>query len=269
MYYSFTTSTKKELQCELICDVDCILHLHSHFEMVFALDGCVEVSVDDNCYSLQKNEMALITPYSSHSFKTVSSSRIIVIEFPTSYIREYKKLFLGKEFKKTVMPTPETVRDCIKELISEDGDDDFMKISLIYRTFSEYMRKNEMVYRTGISSDVFRRAVEYIHEHYDENPDEATVSKALGVSRVTLSRAINKKQNFTFADIVNTAKIEEAKKLMEETSLSVADVAFRAGFGSIRNFNRLCKKYFNCTPIDLRKKESNVEFLSKKDSIQF
>ena len=57
--------------------------------------------------------------------------------------------------------------------------------------------------------------------------------------------------------------------LMEETSLSVADVAFRAGFGSIRNFNRLCKKYFNCTPIDLRKKESNVEFLSKKDSIQF
>ena len=96
MYYSFTTSTKKELQCELICDVDCILHLHSHFEMVFALDGCVEVSVDDNCYSLQKNEMALITPYSSHSFKTVSSSRIIVIEFPTSYIREYKKLFLGK-----------------------------------------------------------------------------------------------------------------------------------------------------------------------------
>ena len=138
------------------------------------------------------------------------------------------------------MPTPETVRDCIKELISEDGGDDFMKISLIYRTFSEYMRKNEMVDRTGISSDVFRRAVEYIHEHYDENPDEATVSKALGVSRVTLSRAINKKQNFTFADIVNTAKIEEAKKLMEETSLSVADVAFRAGFGSIRNFNRLC-----------------------------
>ena len=269
MYYAFSTSTKKELQCELISDVSCISHLHSHFEIVFALDGCVEISIDDNAFSLQKDEMVLVTPYSSHSFKTTTSSKILVVEFPTSYIREYKKLFFGKEFKKAVMPIPETIRAYIKELIEEDGGDVFMKISLIYRAFSEYMRRNEMVDSNSISSDIFRRAVEYIHEHYDENPDEETVAKALGISRVHLSRVVNKKKNFSFTDIVNAAKIEEAKRLMESTSLSVADVAFRVGFGSIRNFNRLCKKYFNCTPIDLRKRESNVEFMSKKDSMQF
>ena len=221
----------------------------AHFEMVFALDGCVEVSVDDNCYSLQKNEMALITPYSSHSFKTVSSSRIIVIEFPTSYIREYKKLFLGKEFKKTVMPTPETVRDCIKELISEDGGDDFMKISLIYRTFSEYMRKNEMVDRTGISSDVFRRAVEYIHEHFcDRDLTVELLAKMCSMSDTYFRKLFKQRFKVTPLKYINDLKVKYATELLRSGYYTVTEAAEKCGFDNVYYFSLFIKKETGLSP---------------------
>ena len=82
-----------------------------------------------------------------------------------------------------------------------------------------------------------------------------------------LSRILSKQQNFGFIEIVNSARIKEAKKLMEETNMSVTDVAFTVGFGSIRNFNRICKKYFNCTPKELRNSEK-VKFMTKKEATQ-
>ena len=44
-----------------------------------------------------------------------------------------------------------------------------------------------------------------------------------------------------------------AKKLLQETQLPVGDVAFAAGFNSVRRFNDAIKQQLSLTPRELRK----------------
>ena len=65
----------------------------------------------------------------------------------------------------------------------------------------------------------------------------------------------------SFTDIVNCLRLKEAKRLLEQTDMPISELAYEAGFGSIRNFNRLFEKYFKCMPKDIRNDSVKVNFL--------
>ncbi len=265
MYYAFSTFTENEFQCEYMTDVFCITHVHGYFELIFVVGGEISIQTENQDLSVSAGNMAIMLPYEVHGFKTLESSKMLVMEFPIEYISEYKKLFEGKTFKSPVVDMSSSLQALVFELIHEQNKDVFDKKAIIYRAISEFMKKTELTSQGTIPSDIFRKAVIYISENFSEDLSQQKVASEIGVSTVHLSRILSRQQNFGFIEIVNSARIKEAKKLMEETNMSVADVAFSVGFGSIRNFNRICKKYFNCTPTDLRKSEK-VEFMTKKEA---
>jgi AraC-like DNA-binding protein len=41
---------------------------------------------------------------------------------------------------------------------------------------------------------------------------------------------------------------------MEQKDISISDVAYESGFGSIRNFNRIFKTHFGITPREYQKR---------------
>ncbi len=53
--------------------------------------------------------------------------------------------------------------------------------------------------------------------------------------------------------IANTRRVHLARTLVEETDLPIADIAFRAGFKSIRQFNQSMNVAFDSPPKDLRR----------------
>jgi AraC family transcriptional regulator of adaptative response / DNA-3-methyladenine glycosylase II len=56
-----------------------------------------------------------------------------------------------------------------------------------------------------------------------------------------------------------------AKKLLDETTLPFSQIAFAAGFGSLRRFNAQIQKTYSRTPTDLRRKQSGTS-LSRQSS---
>lgn len=267
MYYAFFTSTGREFQCEYIEDVFCISHVHGYFEIIFVLEGEINIMTDKNELTADSGKMAMIMPYEVHGFKTPKHSRILVMEFPTEYIIEYKKMFEGRSFRNSIIDMSESLVSFIDEMISEKITDEFSKKAVIYHAVSEYMKKTELVEINASAMDIFKRAVIYISENFTENISQDSVAEALGISSVHLSRILSKQQNISFSEIINSARAQEAKRLMEETDKYVSQVAFDAGFGSIRNFNRICRRYFNCTPTELRNKDK-IRFIEKKEAKQ-
>src|SRR3984885_11616598 len=59
--------------------------------------------------------------------------------------------------------------------------------------------------------------------------------------------------------VAQTRRVHFAKKLIDETSLPMAQVAMAAGFGSIRRFNAIFQKFYQRAPGDLRRASSNGE----------
>ena len=85
---------------------------------------------------------------------------------------------------------------------------------------------------------------------------EGDLAGELGVSGRHLRRMFNDHLGITPNRLAQANRLRRAARLLSETEMAVADVAYRAGFGSIRQFNRACSA-LGTSPIGLRGLEDN------------
>jgi methylphosphotriester-DNA--protein-cysteine methyltransferase len=91
----------------------------------------------------------------------------------------------------------------------------------------------------------------------DSNVDK--LAESLGVTGRHLRRLFLKHVGIGPVSIEQTRRVHLAKKLIHETSLSMADIAFASGFGSVRRFNETFLDLYGRPPSTLRRaKNSSV-----------
>ena len=102
----------------------------------------------------------------------------------------------------------------------------------------------------GTSSTV-SRALRLISEDGLENGVEALADR-LGVGSRHLRRLFLKHLGATPIAVAHTRRLHFAKKLIDETTLPMYEVALASGFGSIRRFNAGILKVYHRTPTQIR-----------------
>jgi AraC family transcriptional regulator of adaptative response / DNA-3-methyladenine glycosylase II len=88
----------------------------------------------------------------------------------------------------------------------------------------------------------------------DETPSLDNLASRLGVTDRHLRRLFEEHLGAPPIAILQTRRLHLARTLLRETSLPIADVAFGAGFESVRRFNDAVRKAYGCTPSELRGK---------------
>jgi len=81
---------------------------------------------------------------------------------------------------------------------------------------------------------------------------EASLAARLGVSGRHLRRLFMTHLGVTPDFLARSCRAHFARRLLDDTDISVTDVAFAAGYGSARQFNREFKRIFRDTPSRLR-----------------
>jgi AraC family transcriptional regulator, regulatory protein of adaptative response / DNA-3-methyladenine glycosylase II len=81
---------------------------------------------------------------------------------------------------------------------------------------------------------------------------EADLGARLGVSARHLRRLFTVHLGVTPDGLARSARVHFARRLLDDTDLSVTEIAFAAGFGSLRQFNRACLEVFREPPRRLR-----------------
>ena len=80
------------------------------------------------------------------------------------------------------------------------------------------------------------------------------VSQSLNVHPAYLSREFSKYfDNLSFGDYIRKLRIEKAKELLSDPSLSSGEIAYLTGFSDQSHFNRIFKKHTGNTPSEYRK----------------
>ncbi len=90
--------------------------------------------------------------------------------------------------------------------------------------------------------------------------NEASVDELaaeLGVSARHLRRTLETKLGVSPIDLAQSRRLALAKQLLQDTSLSLTQIAFAAGFGSVRRFNAVFLSVMGSAPSVLRRKRSN------------
>lgn len=78
----------------------------------------------------------------------------------------------------------------------------------------------------------------------------------LGIGARHLSRLLQEHIGASPKQIAQTLRTQKAKRLLDDTDLSMAAIAVEAGFGSTRRFNAAFNKLYGRPPSSFRKKKS-------------
>lgn len=108
----------------------------------------------------------------------------------------------------------------------------------------------------GTSTTVLR-AVRLIHEGALNHCSVADFSAQLGIGERYLRKLFQQQLGVSPQAVALNQRLLFAKKLLAETDLPITEVAFAAGFGSVRRFNSSLLAQFKLTPSQLRNRRKD------------
>ena len=97
-------------------------------------------------------------------------------------------------------------------------------------------------------SDVLHRSMEYIAQNYRSRISLDDVSAFVGYSPKYFSRYFKDQTGITFVNYLNRLRIQAAKEMLCEETITIKDIASQVGFESVNTFFRVFKQFEGVTP---------------------
>lgn len=89
---------------------------------------------------------------------------------------------------------------------------------------------------------IVHNAQAYIRAHYAEKLTLSDVAEQVYVSQWHLSKLISRYTQQSFFDLLNGARIDKAKELLEDPALRVWEISEMVGFAEVTHFSRIFKR---------------------------
>lgn len=108
-------------------------------------------------------------------------------------------------------------------------------------------------------------AIVYIQQHYTEQVTLDDIANSIHISKSECCRCFKRAVNITpFEYLMRYRILQAANKILQNDreTTSISELASSVGFNNTSYFNKLFKKYFNCTPTEYRK-QSKTEHRDK------
>ena len=119
-------------------------------------------------------------------------------------------------------------------------------LNFLERNLCQLFENHHKDYKNHIVTNVKK----YISSHVSERLSLNEVAAVFGISPNYLSQLFGKYNDLGFSEYINTCKINEAKRLLDEDSLKVYEVAEMLGFESSFYFSKVFKKLEGISPSD-------------------
>lgn len=99
------------------------------------------------------------------------------------------------------------------------------------------------------------RAMRLIEEGFLDTKSVDELAASLGIGSRHLSRLFAKHAGASPSQVAATARVQRAKRMIDAGELALSEIAFAAGFQSVRRFNDVFKVLYGRPPSSLRRKQ--------------
>lgn len=103
-------------------------------------------------------------------------------------------------------------------------------------------------YARHLTTHRFAAVVQYIKEHLTDSLSVEKLSALACMSKATFFRVFKREFGLTPVEYIVRERLAEAKRLLRQPLITVADVCMRAGFNNLSYFQALFKKHEGMTP---------------------
>lgn len=125
---------------------------------------------------------------------------------------------------------------------------------LLYQLFfllfnQNYVQKIEEKSAKSIQKQTsIRNVLNYIIENFNKEITTEKLAKIAGYSEYHFIRFFKEQTGRTCKDYVNTIRLEKAATLLEDSSLSITDIAFEVGYNDLSYFIKVFRNKYNIPP---------------------
>jgi AraC family transcriptional regulator len=112
---------------------------------------------------------------------------------------------------------------------------------------------NTHVYSGGLTPRQLQRAIEYINSHLDQSISLVEIANAVEISSSHFARAFKRSTGIPPHKYLTQQRVEQAKTLLANSKLSLAEIAFHLGFSSQGHFTTVFRQWTEMTPNFYRK----------------
>lgn len=261
-------------------------HSHSYYELRYNKKGEHTIELNDRRIYIPEDSLVFIPPLTIHSVhEEVYPATLLQIQFiprmlGVSHLAKMVPVVFpsGDLAKNGYLPVPKgsLLQEILDSMISylpsveptkehPDCDitsEDFTpRIRLqqctdIFRLITLLVQENQVEFdyvdrRTTMYGE-FQRLLEYILDNPEKEMSAREAADFMHMSYYDFSRNFTRKCGTSYIHMVNQIKIQRAKDLLNNTDLSVTDIASTLEYSSVSYFNQVFRKYAGSAPLAYR-----------------
>lgn len=254
-------------------------HYHNFFEMIYVLDGECNNVVSNYPLHMTAGDLCIIPPNIKHTISVFDEKSIVInILIKNSTFEDIffnllrsnnilSSFFLNNIYSKKI-------NDYIIFHTNKDKD----LSSLIMDLFLEYENKSRY-YREVLNSQLisffarmlrryenncelppsFKKGdmkslelIRYMHDNY-QNITLNSVAEEFHYTPQHTSRLIKSTTGYTYTQLLKEIRLERAKSLLRDTSITIQDICTNVGYLNPEHFIRTFKRDYGMTPSEYRR----------------
>ena len=242
-----------------------MLHWHDECELIYVEQGKMDVLASGKEYHICAGNAMFFDSGTLHQMvSTDANTLLLVLIFDRSIINDFAlDITLSSPFIESGEKVSEAYSLLLSELKNKQSMYTFMTSSTITALMIELFRNLPTAVKK--SADGINEKFADLLCDIEENSEWYTLNDAakfMNMNASYLSRVFTEKTGVHFMYYVNCMRIQRAIKLIKSGNHSMTEISNLCGFGTIRNFNDIFKKYTSYAPSALPK---NFVFISSMD----
>lgn len=238
-------------------------HFHPEIELIYVNKGQGKRHIGNHISYFNNSQLILIgsnLPHNGFTDRLTQNGSEVLVQF--------KPDFLGSNFfdipemaninalfersKNGIIFKPETKRRIGKKIQKLDDVKGVERITLLLKILHklaetsdyEILNADGFVFETELQDSA---KIDIIYKHINSNFQEHIsldeISDKVSMTVPAFCRYFKKATGKTFTKLVNEYRIVHATKLLSESQMSIADIAFECGFNNFSHFNKLFKEF--------------------------
>ncbi len=127
--------------------------------------------------------------------------------------------------------------------------DYYRSVENLLQRLNEYVKNIKSVH---IDHREMKKAIAYIHEHYDKDLNMAIVSNHVSLNYSYFSEMFKAYAGDNFVSYLRKIRIEAAKKLLDTTDAKIYQIGEQVGYPNAKHFNRAFREVSGISPAEYR-----------------
>ncbi|MGP4038436.1 AraC family transcriptional regulator [Gracilibacillus sp. D59] len=243
------------------------LHHHPAIEIMYVIDGKCQIEIDDRIVDMRKGQYIFIQSHVKHRLIIDKGHpcRMLNVEFilHSSKVTHYmsiNQLFQTNPSLQTLFDQNEryfllkddeavyfTLRHLVLELDHQSADNQLLIDNLMVQLLL-WIDRNRREYNEQTNNQHIKKALTYIHEHYDSEIKVENLAHITHLHPSYLHKIFRLSLGMSINQYITKVRLDKAKMLLINTEIPVTEISNYVGVNTSQYFSNLFKKETGLSP---------------------